>query len=70
MGIIWSLVQMKSMNVNSNMTKNLNVTGIVFGLRERQQRNAVDWMRVNSEPISNETDECDFQHEKHNEQRL
>jgi hypothetical protein len=42
----------------------------VIDLREEQQRNANDSMRVNSECVSNEIDESDSQHEKHDEQRI
>jgi hypothetical protein len=42
----------------------------VIDLREKQQKNAFDSMRVNSESVSNEIDESDSQHEKHLEQRI
>jgi hypothetical protein len=39
----------------------------VIDLREEQNENAFDSMRVNSESLSNEIDESDLQYEKHNE---
>jgi hypothetical protein len=42
----------------------------VIDLREEQDENAFDLMRVNSESISNEIDESDLQGEKHSEQRI
>jgi hypothetical protein len=42
----------------------------VIDLREEQKENAFDSMRVNSEFVSNEIDESDLQHEKHDEQRI
>jgi hypothetical protein len=39
-------------------------------LREKQEENAFDSMRVNSEFVSNEIDESDLQSEKHDEQRI
>jgi hypothetical protein len=42
----------------------------VIDLREEQKENASDSMRVNSESVSNETDESDLQAEKHDEQRI
>jgi hypothetical protein len=38
-------------------------------LREEQERNAFDSMRVNSESVSNEIDESELQDEKDSEQR-
>jgi hypothetical protein len=42
----------------------------VIDSREEQQRNAFDSMRANSESVSNEIDESDWQYEKHDEQRI
>jgi hypothetical protein len=42
----------------------------VIHLREEQEENAFDSMCVNSEPVSNEIDESDLQHEKQFEQRI
>jgi hypothetical protein len=42
----------------------------VIELREEQYQNAFDWMRVNSESVSNEINESDVQCEKHCEQRI
>jgi hypothetical protein len=42
----------------------------VIDLREEQDENAFDSMHVNSESISNEIDESDWQCEKHDEQRI
>jgi hypothetical protein len=42
----------------------------VIDLREEQEQNAFDLMRVNSESVSNEIDESDLQSEKHDEQRI
>jgi hypothetical protein len=42
----------------------------VIDLREEQEQNAFDSMRVNSESASNEIDESDSQYEKHDEQRI
>jgi hypothetical protein len=42
----------------------------VIDLREEQQKKACDSMRVNSEFVSNETDESELQSEKHDEQRI
>jgi hypothetical protein len=39
-------------------------------LREEQERNAFDSMRVNLESRSNEIDESELQDEKHEEQRI
>jgi hypothetical protein len=41
----------------------------VIDLREEQNENAFDSMRVNSESVSNEIDESELQYEKHDEQR-
>jgi hypothetical protein len=42
----------------------------VIDLREEQDVNAPDLMRVNSEFVSNEMNESDLQYEKHSEQRI
>jgi hypothetical protein len=42
----------------------------VIDLREEQEANANDSMRVNSESVSNEIDEIDLQYEKHDEPRI
>jgi hypothetical protein len=42
----------------------------VIDLREEQESNAFDSMRVNSESVSNEMDESELQDEKHDEQRI
>jgi hypothetical protein len=42
----------------------------VIDLREEQQQNAFDSMRVKSESGSNEIDESKLQCEKHSEQRI
>jgi hypothetical protein len=42
----------------------------VIDVREEQQENAFDSMRVNSESVSNEIDESDMQDEKQCEQRI
>jgi hypothetical protein len=42
----------------------------VIDLREGQQQNEFDSIRVNSEFVSNEIDESDLQSEKHFEQRI
>jgi hypothetical protein len=42
----------------------------VIALREEQQQNAFDSMRVNSESVSNERDEIELEYEKHDEQRI
>jgi hypothetical protein len=42
----------------------------VIDLREEQEENAADSIRVNSESISNEIDESELQDEKHDEQRI
>jgi hypothetical protein len=42
----------------------------VIDLREEQQSNAFNLMRVNSEFVSNEIDESELQFEKHLEQRI
>jgi hypothetical protein len=42
----------------------------VIDLREEQDANAPDPMRVNSESVSNETDESDLQDEKYSEQTI
>jgi hypothetical protein len=42
----------------------------VIDLREEQESNACDSIRVNSESVSNEIDESDLQNEKHSEQRI
>jgi hypothetical protein len=39
-------------------------------MRERQALKACDFMRVNSESVSNEIDESEVQSEKHFEQRI
>jgi hypothetical protein len=44
--------------------------GIGIDLREEQNENASDSMRVNSESRSNEIDESELQSEKHEEQRI
>jgi hypothetical protein len=41
----------------------------VIDVRE-QEKNAFDSIRFNSEYVSNEIDENDSQHEKHDEQRI
>jgi hypothetical protein len=41
----------------------------VIDLREEQQQKAIDSMRTNREFVSNEIDESEMQHEKHDEQR-
>jgi hypothetical protein len=41
----------------------------VIDMREQQYENVFDWMRVNSESVSNEIDESNLQREKHCEQR-
>jgi hypothetical protein len=41
----------------------------VIDLREEQQQKAIDSMRTNRESVSNEIDESEMQHEKHDEQR-
>jgi hypothetical protein len=41
----------------------------VIDLREEQKQNALDSMRTNRESASNEIDESEMQHEKHDEQR-
>jgi hypothetical protein len=42
----------------------------VIDLREEQEENAFDLMRINSESVSNEIDESGLQYEKHDEQRI
>jgi hypothetical protein len=42
----------------------------VIDLREEQEENAFDSMRVNSEFVSNEIDESELQYEKHDEERI
>jgi hypothetical protein len=42
----------------------------VIDLREEQDENAYDSMRVSSDFVSNEIDESDSQYEKHDEQRI
>jgi hypothetical protein len=42
----------------------------VIDLREEQESNAFDPMRVNSESVSNEIDESNLQNEKADEQRI
>jgi hypothetical protein len=42
----------------------------VSDLREEQEKNVFDSMRVNSECVSNEIDESDLHCEKHSEQRI
>jgi hypothetical protein len=42
----------------------------VIDLREEQYQNTTDSMRVNSESVSNEIDESDWQFKKHSEQRI
>jgi hypothetical protein len=42
----------------------------VIDLREEQQQNALDSMRINSESVPNEIDKSDSQSEKHSEQRI
>jgi hypothetical protein len=42
----------------------------MIDLSEEQKRNTFDWMRVNCESISNEIDDSDVQHEKHDEQKI
>jgi hypothetical protein len=42
----------------------------VIDLRDEQEQNASDSMRVNSESFSNEIDESDWQDEKQSEQRI
>jgi hypothetical protein len=42
----------------------------VIELREEQEENAFDSMRVNSESVSNEIDESDSQSKKQSEQRI
>jgi hypothetical protein len=42
----------------------------VNDLREEQELNAYDSMRVNSDSVSNEIDESDLQDEKQCEQRI
>jgi hypothetical protein len=39
----------------------------VIVLREKQEENAFDSMRVNSESVSNEINESESHHEKHSE---
>jgi hypothetical protein len=39
----------------------------VIDLREEYDENAFDSIRVNSESVSNEIDESESQHEKHDE---
>jgi hypothetical protein len=38
--------------------------------REEQEQNAFDSMCVNCESVSNEIDESELQHEKHDEHRI
>jgi hypothetical protein len=42
----------------------------VIDLREEQEKNASDSMRVNSESRSNEIDESEVQYEKQEKQRI
>jgi hypothetical protein len=42
----------------------------VIDLREEQEENASDSIRINSESISNEMDESESQNRKHLEQRI
>jgi hypothetical protein len=42
----------------------------VIDLREEQNENAFDSMRVNSEPVSNETGESDLRSEKHDAEKI
>jgi hypothetical protein len=42
----------------------------VIDLREEQNQNAFDSIRVNWEFVSNEIDESDLQSEKHDEERI
>jgi hypothetical protein len=42
----------------------------VIDLREEQESNVLDSIRVNSEFVSNEIDESELQYEKHDEQRI
>jgi hypothetical protein len=42
----------------------------MIDLREEQEQNAFDSMRVNSEPCSNEIDESELHYEKQYEQRI
>jgi hypothetical protein len=42
----------------------------VIDLREEQELNAFDSMRVNSESVSNKIDESELQYEKHDEQMI
>jgi hypothetical protein len=42
----------------------------VIDLREEQELNAYDSVRVNSDSVSNEIDESELQYEKHDEQRI
>jgi hypothetical protein len=42
----------------------------VIDLREEQLENACDLMHVNSESVSNDIDESEWQSEKHSEQRI
>jgi hypothetical protein len=42
----------------------------VIDVREEQNKNAFESMRVNSESVSNEIDESEVQYEKHDEQRI
>jgi hypothetical protein len=42
----------------------------VIDLREEQEENAFDSIRVNSQSVSNEIDESEFQDEKHSEPRI
>jgi hypothetical protein len=42
----------------------------VIALSEEQKQNTFNWMPVPCEFASNEIDETDVQHEKHDEQRI
>jgi hypothetical protein len=42
----------------------------VIGLREEQERNAFDSMRVNSDSVSNDINEIELQFEEQYEQRI
>jgi hypothetical protein len=42
----------------------------VIDLREEQEKNVFDSMRVNSEFVSNEIDESELQYEKHDKERI
>jgi hypothetical protein len=42
----------------------------VIDLRDKQHLNALDLMHINSESVSNETEERDLQADIHSEQRI